>query len=470
MKIIKIVAALLFSLIILIPVALFRTQAQVASEIDNRMLAENPFSAEEKAKGGDLTVKIENYVNDRIGFRDEMIMAYTLLNDRLFGKMVHPTYCYGQDGWVFFKMAEPAPFGEFHEAFADMILSIQEYCEARSVPFLFVFEPTKASVLTEYLPVGVNYDRGWVDEFFQALDQRGVRYVDNTGLLREKVDEGEMVFNQKYDAGHWNDLGAYYGVNAMLKELQLDFKEIELNDMQEFQVSKELETSLPGSTFPIEEWVPAVDIPIEDESLTKKYSDEVVRHRSHPGFGYYRNQENEANGAPKALVFQGSHMNEKGAKYLRNALGEYIYVHNYENVINFSYYFNIFQPECVIFEVAENAVSTSYFNYKAMTEVNLNPPLQTAMAQAEEVTTGILAPGMVSIEQGTQLTKLYWLGGSGEEEYVWACLGQEFDMQKNEEGIYEVTIENEVWDAYHNQLSVVAQSGGAILLLSEAVQ
>lgn len=53
--------------------------------------------------------------------------------------------------------------------------------------------------------------------------------------------------------------------------------------------------------------------------------------------------------------------NRYGAKFFENSFGEYIAVHNYENVINMEYYFEMFQPDCVIFEVAEYAVSNAFF-------------------------------------------------------------------------------------------------------------
>lgn len=34
-------------------------------------------------------------------------------------------------------------------------------------------------------------------------------------------------------------------------------------------------------------------------------------------------------------------MNGYGYKYLQNAFGEYIYVHDYQNILNFPYYYNI---------------------------------------------------------------------------------------------------------------------------------
>lgn len=91
----------IFTMFILLPVAAFSWEPGITSEIDNRMLAENPFHAEAKIEGNGMSGAIENYINDRLGFRNQMILGYTILNDKLFGKMVHPTYQYGQNGYVF---------------------------------------------------------------------------------------------------------------------------------------------------------------------------------------------------------------------------------------------------------------------------------------------------------------------------------------------------------------------------------
>ena len=63
-----------------------------------------------------------------------------------------------------------------------MIKKIQDYCEARGVPFLFVFEPAKTTVLQEKLEQGWNYDNQWVQQFLEELDRREIRYVDNTEI------------------------------------------------------------------------------------------------------------------------------------------------------------------------------------------------------------------------------------------------------------------------------------------------
>ena len=178
MKIFKIFFIFFFIVSISISGIFFNFTPQAISEIDNRMLAENPFKNNTE---GDLTKNIENYVNDRIGFRDEMILSYTVLNDKLFNKMVHPSYTYGKDGYVFGAgLTYTGLFSDYHIVFADMIEQQQEYCNSRGIPFLFVFNPAKPAVLTEYIPQGELYSRDWVDKFFEELDKRNINYVDNT--------------------------------------------------------------------------------------------------------------------------------------------------------------------------------------------------------------------------------------------------------------------------------------------------
>ncbi len=462
MKAIRIITVILFIAILLVPILTFNFQEDAVSLIDNRMLTANPFSAESFSSGGALSDYIENYVNDRIGFRDEMILAYTVLNDQLFHKMVHPSYVYGTDGYVFGAgITVNHPYTPYHEAFADMVKKLQDYCGARNVPFLFAFNPAKPAVLSEHLPVGINYDRAWVDAFFAALDARQVRYVDNTQLLREKAAAGEAVFNQKYDANHWSDLGAYYGTNAMLAELQKSIPTIHVNTPDELTFGEELKTSLPVSEFPIHEMVPAISIQMSvNGDKGPAYAKELYLHPSYDSFGYFTNEARMTEGAPKALVFQGSYMNKFGYKYLANGFSEYVYVHDYQNVLNFPYYFNIFQPDCVIFEVAEYTFSDRYFPYDAMCAMDLNPLLETAERQAAAKQEQPLDMETVSVERGDTLTKLIWTAPPS-AAYAWMRLDRVYDMKKTENG-YEVTVPTRSYDQCQSGMEMIVSQGGTM--------
>lgn len=489
MKAIRLLSIVLFFAVILVPVASFNWQEGAVSAIDNRVLTANPFApaatdapepaAEEDSEPSVSTCsmdisytkqtagasgvvhsyppyqagtsdseavererlprRIENYVNDRIGFRDEMILGYTVLNDKLFGKMVHPSYSYGKDGYVFGAgLWVNTPYTEYHEIFADMVLKIQNYCKQRGVPFLFMFEPAKPAVLTQYLPDGMRYDRSWVDSFLAALDERGVHYVDTTDILREKTQAGEVVFNQKYNANHWNYLGAYYGTRVALEKLRESVPTVHVTAPEELEISEIVQTSLPVSEFPINEAEPVISIKdIELQSRSGEYSAGLYRHPSFPSFGYVVNPLRGEENAPRALVFQGSYMNGFGSTFFSNAFSDYIFVHDYQNVIDFQYFYQIFRPDCAIFEVAEYTLADPYFSLARMREFDLPPTIAGARQQAMEVYS---EKSQVTIEQTDGLITVIWPQDDSGIGYAWlTAAGKEYDMYRTENG-FEVTL------------------------------
>lgn len=467
MKILRILTIICFISVILIPILAFNFDEDAISAIDNRKLTANPFSAE-LMESGDLTENIENYVGDRIGLRDDMIRAYTILNDKIFGKMVHPSYVYGNDKYIFGQGLTVYPcYGEFHETFADMVLKIQNYCTERDVPFLFVFDPAKPAILTEYIPQGMNYDRKWVDLFFEALEERGVRYIDNTEILREKTAEGETVFNKKYDANHWNDLGVFYGTNQILQTMQKDIPEIHVNEKKELTFGETRQTTLPTSEFPIDEMVPNIEINMSYESRTEEYSREISLDANYSGFNYLVNPKRVEEGSPRGLIFQGSYMNGYGSKYLTNGFGEYIAVHDYQNVIDFPYYFNIFKPNCVVFEVAEYTFHDVFFNLERMKAMDLNPVLKSVLAENDDIQDKKLEEDKFNVEKGEKLTKIKW-EPNVDISYGWIRMDTEiiYDLKKNELG-YETTILTEEYEQYIKDIQIISvEENGTVCIYS----
>ena len=444
MKKIRIIFICIFFVLIIVPVITFNWKENVVSEIDNRELTNNPFGDNYVSDGStDLTDAIEDYLQDRIGLRDEMITAYTVLNDRLFHEMVHPTYEYGKDGYVFSKTGNNVIFNDYHVQFANMIDKIQTYCEERNVPFVFVFNPSKSTVLQDKLADGINYNAEWVQEFKNILDEKGINYVDNTELLEDKTEKGEMVFNQKYNAGHWNDLGAFYGINNILENLKKYIPTIHVNTKDEFSITEELNETLLVSKFPIHEYEPKFTPKCEITDLTEKFQDEIEIDYQYRTFLYTMNQTRQEEESPKALVFQGSYMNGMGYKFLENSFGEYIAVHDYQNITNFDYYYNIFQPDCVIFEVAEYTLTEKYFSSERMENMNMNPALDTFSDLPREEYT--LNKDGVQMESGNELTKIRVSVIPEDTKYAYLLIGDNvFDLMKDDEvGDYTVTVEND---------------------------
>ncbi len=152
MKSLKLGFVIIICSIIGLGIGGFNLEPDSISEIDNRKLTTFPTIGE-----GDFTDSVENYVSDRIGFRTWAIDTFTWLNDKLFNEMVHPTYTYGKDGYVFFKLSDEEYDIEWLDGFVAFLLQLQTYCDERNIPFIFWLNPAKTTVYSNYLPDGYDF-------------------------------------------------------------------------------------------------------------------------------------------------------------------------------------------------------------------------------------------------------------------------------------------------------------------------
>lgn len=150
MKKIRALFLLVLCGMIIAPLIEFNFEKECVSPIDNRMLTEWDMTT------GDITGMADAYIKDRIGFRTESIDSYTELNDKLFGMMIHPSYTYGTEGYVFGGMSYELPDEGFYDLFCAYLKKVQNYCEERNVPFLYCLNPSKVTVYEQYLPKGYN--------------------------------------------------------------------------------------------------------------------------------------------------------------------------------------------------------------------------------------------------------------------------------------------------------------------------
>ncbi len=416
-------------LIWLLPLAFFDFEKESVSDIDNRMLTEWDFSQ------SDITAMVDDYIKDRIGFRSEMITGYTLLNDTLFHEMVHPTYTYGKNDYVFFKMSDETVDETFLEAFVLQLLKVQTYCEERDIPFIYCINPAKTTVYSQYLPQGYHYQGKFLETFEQLLESYGIHYISNAELLIEKSKD-EQVFDVQYDAGHWNDLGAFYGTNHILEKVSEYFPNVSPNTPDDFDISTRLQTSLKVSEFPIHEEVPYYEDKYADQivELTEAYSG-LKMDADYHSFRYLVNEAGE--GLPRVLFFQGSYLNERH-RFFESDFSEYYAVHNYENFLDFEYYFNIFQPYCVILETAEYATNSDYFDYDTMVETVYALPLDKEKARKLDVS-------FTEEKDGSLLTLTFDAEMDDRALYL-ETGGHVFDIMEDEDGSVFCTIDVKYYD------------------------
>lgn len=161
MKRINIIKIIVFFGIILVPIININLKQDQVSEIDNRML----MNLEDIFKEGDISYNIESYLDDRIGFRSNMVNVYNNSMDKLFQELVHPSYEYGKDGYIFSKSEKSESNADFQQVYANFIRGFQNYCDDRGIKFLYAVEPRKEEVYPEYIVEGFNYENKDLEYF-----------------------------------------------------------------------------------------------------------------------------------------------------------------------------------------------------------------------------------------------------------------------------------------------------------------
>lgn len=373
----NIIFPIIFFLILIIPFAFTNHHKNVISDIDNRSLVDAP-----KFSDPNFSTEMEQYLSDRIGFRSQMIQAYTQLHNDIFHEMVHPTYQYGKQNYVFFKMHKNYTYDSYRHSFVNAVIQMRDYCEARGIEFYFLFNPEKLSVYRRYLPDGYNYDDTWVQEMIQDLAESEVKCVDNSAYLTD-LSYTEQVFNIQYDAGHWNDLGCFYGMNHLLERIHEDFPDVSPLTFDDFSISSSNKTSLLVSDFPIEENVPVFFPLASFQNKTSQVVDELALDPRYTAFHYFANDNVNSSDLPRTLIFQGSYLNGR-TQFLYQNTSEEMGVHNYQNVLNLPYWVNLMQPDLVIFEVAEYVFSDQYFDSAKMDSLSFPPQLIEDSSLLEE--------------------------------------------------------------------------------------
>lgn len=288
MKKISIIKISIFVLIILVPIVTFNIKKDVVSEIDNKVLMniEDIFDSENLANG------VEAFINDRVGLRTKMVNLYNTSMDILFDELVHPSYQYGEDDYVFFKVSESKLDNEFQEIYSTFIKNFQDYSESRGIGFLYTVEPSKATVYEEYLPDGYVYNNENLDYFISLLKDKEINYLDNSEtLINAKNDT--LVFDKKYDAGHWNETGAMIGISKIIDRLNELDESVGSLDTNNYEAVRFINETLPTSYFYINEETTHYNLINDNSTQVTDLNDEVFRDSNYRFYSHYKNSENE---------------------------------------------------------------------------------------------------------------------------------------------------------------------------------
>ena len=183
--------------------------------LENRTLAE--FSGE--------PAQFEEWLNDHAPFRSQWLNAYAIFNYRVFGSVDNEQVIVGKEGWFFYTgggtVDEMLGVHVFTEAEMEEILrnllAVRERYADRPEDFAVFVAPDKEKIYSQYLP------EVYENKTNTSRAAELVRYIREHSDIRvvypveelKREAEGSVPLYYKTDT-HWNRLGAFVGVQALI--------------------------------------------------------------------------------------------------------------------------------------------------------------------------------------------------------------------------------------------------------------
>jgi SGNH hydrolase-like domain, acetyltransferase AlgX len=170
----------------------------------------------------------ERYINDAVGFREDLIRITNQIDYSLFDKCHADWTIKGKDGYLYQFPYVNAYFGTDFMGYEQILLrsrkmkAIQDTLTKLGKTFVLVYAPSKASFFPEHFPdnrvmpsIGpTNYE-----VYRRDCDSLGVHQVDMDAWFRSlKGKSAEPLFSKQ--GIHWTEYGACLGGDSLVKYIE----------------------------------------------------------------------------------------------------------------------------------------------------------------------------------------------------------------------------------------------------------
>ena len=197
---------------------------------ENRTLASKPIFMSTNIN--EYPKKYEEYFNDYLPFRNELVKLKNLNDIFVFNNLVHKDLILGKEKWLFLKWDPLIPnyMGTYTyteeelERAKNNLIRLKEVFNQNGADFYMVICPDKNQIYPEYMPDYIKR----IHPEFNATDVF-IKYMkENTDLniiyLKEYFLDIKKYYPiyYKFDA-HWNKLGAYFGYQEIMNNIGKDY-------------------------------------------------------------------------------------------------------------------------------------------------------------------------------------------------------------------------------------------------------
>ena len=246
LKIRDIIISFGFVLILVFPaIQIFLPIVPQMENTENRKLADKPVLNPDYLDP--YPAEYEKYYNDHFSLRNQLVkLKSNLIANALQKSPMPDKVIFGKDGWLFLVDKELQEYRGTNlmkqndiDKIADEMVRRKEYLEKTNSKLYVVVAPIKYSIYPEYLPRYVDRINkiSRTDQIVVALKEKGINILDlrpveinakHNNLLYYKTDN------------HWNDIGAFYAYEAMIKLIKKDFNKVPVLSIDDFDIEKKV--------------------------------------------------------------------------------------------------------------------------------------------------------------------------------------------------------------------------------------
>lgn len=228
---------ILFFIVIGLPYIIwfFMADCLDVENYEKRELAKKPTLEWERIN--EFASDTENYINDYLPFRNQMIRFNNILEYYIFNNSNNDNVIIGKEGWLFYKESEESNSMECYKGtnlftqeelqqMLNNLIVTRDNLAKKDCEFVLFIPSNKERIYAEYVPdyygePAIEYATLQVVEYIKEHSDIRVVYPYEVMLEVKESLEGEELLYHKTDT-HWNELGGYVGSTELLKELGID--------------------------------------------------------------------------------------------------------------------------------------------------------------------------------------------------------------------------------------------------------
>ncbi|MBR5896924.1 MAG: hypothetical protein IKZ39_04840, partial [Lachnospiraceae bacterium] len=211
---------------------------------EKRELASFPALYAEGKINADFSEQLNDFFNDRIGFRSYLVGANTVVRKNLFGQSAVEKVIIGKKGWLFFndtlsdyQRTDLLSERNINNAVRTVEM-MNEYLIDRDIAFVFTIIPNKNTLYPEYMKSGYkrNSASSDMERIAEKIKHTDVAYAD----VYNAIKAYDRVLYQRTDS-HWTYEGALVGYRCIMDSSETDYNHF---DSVSFERRKDWDSDL----------------------------------------------------------------------------------------------------------------------------------------------------------------------------------------------------------------------------------